>query len=148
MLDPPISEPTHNRATSCRNQKVEAVIEVHDSRLVLVEGQPPGRQPLCQACLDLLGLFLGAAQGDQIVGIPDHDGGIPPQLTSMGASELIADPGGPFHPVQGDVQQQGAGHAALGSSLLGRSEAAILDHPCLQPALDQPPSRERADRLE
>ena len=29
MLDPPISEPTPNRATSCRNQEVEALLRAH-----------------------------------------------------------------------------------------------------------------------
>jgi len=54
-------------------QKVKAVVEVDDTRLVLVEDQPSGRQPFSEPGLDLLGLFLTAAQGDQIVGVPDQN---------------------------------------------------------------------------
>ena len=39
-------------------QEVEALVEVDDARLVLVEGQPPGRQPLGQPCLDLFASSL------------------------------------------------------------------------------------------
>ncbi len=85
------------------------------------------------------------AQGDQIVGVPDHDGGIPPQLTSMDAGELIADPGGLFHPVQGDVKQQWAGDPALRSSLLGGDEPTLFDHARLQPLSDLFPGGERAE---
>ena len=50
--------------------------------------------------------------------------------------------------MQGHVQQQRADHPALGSSLLGRGEPAVLDHPRLQPSGDQFPGRERAELAE
>ena len=46
-------------------------------RLVLVERQPPGRQPRREPRLDLLGLLPGVAQSDQVVGISDQHRGVP-----------------------------------------------------------------------
>ena len=46
---------------------------------------PSGRQPLRQASLDLLGLLPVLAQGDQVVGVSDHNRGIPPQPAGMSA---------------------------------------------------------------
>jgi hypothetical protein len=54
-------------------QKVHPIIEVHDAGLVFVEDQPPGRQPRGKPGLDLLGLLTGVTQGQQVVGVPDHD---------------------------------------------------------------------------
>src|SRR5664279_2829164 len=48
-------------AANVEPQEVESVIQRHDSRLVLVEGETPGRQPLSQPCLDLLCLFVTVA---------------------------------------------------------------------------------------
>ena len=42
----------------------------------------------------------------------------------------------------------GRDHTALGSSLLGRRERPVLDHPGLQPARDHVPGRERPERGE
>lgn len=132
-------------AADAEPQELEAFVEVDDARLVLIEDQPPGRQPLGQQRLDLLGLGLAVAQGDEIVGVPDQHRRVTPQLTGMNAAALVTDPGGLFHPVQRHVQQQGADHPALGSSLLGWAEPTLLDHARLQPALDLFPGRERAE---
>jgi hypothetical protein len=45
------------------------LIKGDDARLVLVEGQTPGRQPSSQPRLDLLDLPPGVTQRDQIVGL-------------------------------------------------------------------------------
>ena len=50
-------------------QEVKALVEGDDTRLVLVEGQAPGRQPCGKPRLDLLGLVPGVAQGDQVIGL-------------------------------------------------------------------------------
>ena len=62
-------------------------------------------------------------------------------------SAPISDSGGRLHPVQSDVQKQGADHPALGSSLLGAGQPAVLDHARLQPRADHPPRGERADHV-
>ena len=90
------------------------MIEVDNTCLVLVEGQAPGRQPLSQARFDLFGLRLGRAQGDQIVGIADQHRRARYRITGMSAVELVTDPGGLFHPMQRDVQQNGTDHPTLG----------------------------------
>ena len=59
-------------AADVEPEEIEALVEVDDARLVLVEGQPPGRQPLGQACLDLFGLLPAGAQGDKVVGVADQ----------------------------------------------------------------------------
>ena len=46
-------------AADAEPEEVKAVVEVDDARLVLVEGQAPGCEPLREAVLDLLRL-LGA----------------------------------------------------------------------------------------
>ncbi|UUU19603.1 hypothetical protein [Streptomyces sp. DSM 40750] len=53
---------------------VEAFFEADDARPVLVDGQSPWRQSHRELLLDLRGLFLADAQGDQIVGMADHHG--------------------------------------------------------------------------
>jgi hypothetical protein len=50
-------------------QEVKALVEGDDARLVLVEGQAPGRQPRGEPRLDLLGFLPGMAAGDQVVGL-------------------------------------------------------------------------------
>ena len=58
---------------------------------------------------------------------------------------VVADSGGLLHPVQGDVQQHGADHTALRSSLLGAVQPTLLDHARLQPLRDHSPGGERAE---
>ena len=156
----PFPDPSHRRLARFDQQlavdsrrtvnpeEVEAVIEGDDARLVLVEGQTPGRQPLGQPCLDLFGLVPGVTQGDQIVGIPDQNRGARHRFRRHACRLLVSDPGGLFHPVQSNVQQHRAYHPALRSSLLGRGEPTVLDHTCLQPPGDQSPGGERAELAE
>ena len=60
-------------AADVESQEVEPVLgEVDDLRLVLVEGQTPGRQPFRKPRLDLFGLLTGVAEHDHIVGVPDQ----------------------------------------------------------------------------
>ena len=62
----PSNQRAHScRATSCRSQEVQALGEVHDPGLGLVERKAPRRQPRGQPRLDLLGLLPGLAAGDQ-----------------------------------------------------------------------------------
>ena len=84
-------------------------------------------------------------QGDQIVGVSDQHRGARRPSRRRAAPVAVADPGGCFHPVQSNVQQQRADHPALRSSLLGRGEPAVLDHARLQPLRDQSPGGERAE---
>ena len=46
---------------TCEAQELEAFFEVDNLRLVLVEGQAPGRQPVGQPLFDLFGLFPAVA---------------------------------------------------------------------------------------
>ena len=62
-------------AADVEPEEVEALAEADDLRLVLVEGQAPGRQPLREPRLDLLGLLLAVAEHDHVVGVPDRDRG-------------------------------------------------------------------------
>jgi hypothetical protein len=59
-------------AADVEAEELEALAEVDDLRLVLVEGQAPGRQPLRELCLDLSGLPLAVAEHDHVVGVPDR----------------------------------------------------------------------------
>jgi len=86
-------------------EEVEALAEVDDLRLVLVEGQAPGRQPLREPRLNLFGLLLAVAEHDHVVGVPDRDRGACHGFPGVGAGGLAADPGGLLQPVQRDVQQ-------------------------------------------
>ena len=56
-------------------QEVKTIVEADDPRLVLVEGQTPGRKPPGKPRLDLKRLGLCVAQGDEIVGVPDKNRG-------------------------------------------------------------------------
>ena len=133
-------------ATDVEPQEVHALLQVRDLRLGLVEDQTPGGQPLGKPCLDLLGLLTGVTQGEQIIGVADHDRAPVPRLPGTSAGDVVPDPGGGLHAVQSNIQQQRADHPALRSALLGRGEPAILDHARRQPLPDQFPGGERAQR--
>ena len=73
----PFPDPSHRRlgrldqqlavvAADGETQEVEALLEGDDARLVLVEGQSPGRQPCGELRLDLFGLLPGVAQDDEV----------------------------------------------------------------------------------
>jgi len=78
-----------------------------DPRLVLVEGQAPGCQPLCQPCLDLFRLPLAVAERDQVICVADHRRGTRRDLTGVNTGQAVPDSGGLLQPVQGDVQEHG-----------------------------------------
>ena len=94
-------------AADIESQEVKALAEVDDARLVLVEGQAPGCQPLRQPRLDLAGLLLAVAEHGHVVGVPDQDRGTWLGFPGPGAGGLVTDPGGLLQPVQRDVQQAG-----------------------------------------
>src|SRR5712692_10414868 len=67
--------PSTGVAADVEPEEVEALAEVDNTRLVRVEGQAPGRQPLREPRLDLFGLLLAVAEHDHVVGVPDRDRG-------------------------------------------------------------------------
>ena len=136
-------------AADVEPEEVKALAEVDDPRLVLVEGQAPGRQPLRQPRLDLLGLLLAVAEHDHVIGVPDQRPGSPPWSPRL---ERRRSCNGPRRPPPARAARRSAGtgnHPALWSSLLGRREPlARLEHARLQPAGSCPwPGTTRA-RLE
>ena len=129
-------------AADVEPQEVEAFVEGDDARLVLVEGQTPGRQPAGQPRLDLFGLLPGVTQGDQVVGVSDQHRGVPHRLPGMHAGRAGSGPRRPVSiPCRATFNSNGADHPALGSSLLGRGEPTVLDHTRLQPLLRSVPWR-------
>src|ERR1019366_1666720 len=113
----PFPDPTQRRLTrldqqlACLSadgepQKVEALVEGDDARLVLVEGQTPGRQPLSEPRLDLFRFVPGVAQSDQIIGIPNQNRRTLHRVTGMNTGLSVPDPGGLFHPMQSNIQEQ------------------------------------------
>jgi hypothetical protein len=100
-------------AADVEPEGVETFAEVDDLRFVLVEGQSPGRQPLRKPRLDLSGLFLAVAEQGHVIGVPDRHRGAWHDLPGASAGGLVADPSGLLQPVQRDVQQARADHAAL-----------------------------------
>src|SRR5205807_2103169 len=84
--------------TDVESQKVEALIEADDTRLVLVESQASGRQPAGEPRLDLQRLVPGVAQRDEIVGVSDQDRAALRDPTGVLAGR-VAGSGGLLHPV-------------------------------------------------
>jgi hypothetical protein len=124
-------------AADAEPEEVKAIFEADDTRLVLVEGQAPGREPLREAVFDLLHLFGADAQRDQVIGVPHHDGAagdrFPGVLAAVG---VVPGPGCCFQPVQGHVHHQRAGHPALGvPSLVGVSVPFSITPAFSQPAI-------------
>jgi hypothetical protein len=79
-------------------KEIKALAEVDDSRLVLVEGQAPGRQPFREPRLDVSGLPLGVAEHDHVVGVPDRNRGFPPGVPGARVAGPVPDPGGLLQP--------------------------------------------------
>jgi site-specific recombinase XerD len=129
-------------------QELETFFEVDNLRLVLVEGQAPGRQPVGQPLFDLFGLFTAVAHRYQVICISHQDGAAPHHAAGIDTGRVIANPSGLLHTVQGHVHHQGTDHAALRRALLGRGEPTSLDHTRLQPSPDQFPAGDGAERGE
>jgi len=155
LLAEPLPDPSDGRlarldqrlavvAADVESEEVEALVEADDARLVLVEGQTPGRQPAGEPGLDLERLLPGVAQDDEIIGVPDRCRAARHDPTGVLAGG-VAGSGDLFHPVQGDVEQQRADHTALRNTVLGAMQPALLDHSRLQPLRDHPPGGERAE---
>jgi len=128
-------------AADVESQEVKALVEADDARLVLVERQTPGRQPGGKLGLGLERVLSGVAVHDEIVGVADRSRGVHPDPTVRS----VADSGGLFHPVKGDVQQHGTDHTALRNTVLGAMQPTLLDHARLQPLRDHPPGGECAE---
>ena len=133
-------------AADAEPEEVEPLAEVNDPRLGLVERKAPGFQPPGKPRLDLLGLRAGGAQDGQIVGVSHQNRGT--GNGTQGAALPVPDSGGLLHAVQCHVHERGADHAALGSSLPGQGDPAVLQHACPQPPADQFPGGERSQRAE
>ena len=88
-------------------EEVKPLIEVDDSRLLLVEHQTPRCQPCAQTSLDLFGLLGTGAHRHEVIRVSNHDGAFPHRRTSPWAGVLVPDPGRLLHPEKRHVQQQG-----------------------------------------
>jgi hypothetical protein len=127
-----------------RPDSTRPLSEGDDARLVLVERETSGRQPLGEPGLDLERLLPGMAERDEIIGVPDQDRAAFPDHPGMfaggvpGTSDLL-------HPVQSDVQQQRADYTALGNAVLGAVQPTLFDHAGLQPRSDHSLGGERAE---
>jgi hypothetical protein len=56
-------------AADVEPQEVKALIESDDTRLVLVEGQAPRRQPVGEPGFDLERFLPGMAESDEVIGL-------------------------------------------------------------------------------
>jgi len=122
---------------------------MHDARLALVEGDSSLCQPRRQSLLGRFGLLAAVAQHNEIVRV-DHrywSAGDGFHRAAVGV-RAVAGPGSLADPVQRDVEEQGAGHPSLGSSLLGRGEPLAVEHARLQPFPDEALGGERAELAE
>ncbi len=98
--------------------------------------QPPSAQ-----------LALGMAAHNKIISVSDQDRGVRPDFTGMRSRGLVPDSCGLFQPMERDVHDQRTDHATLGSSLFGRRERSVFEHPGFQPARDHVPGGERPERV-
>ena len=84
------SLPGRHRAVAAdvESEEVEALFEVDDARLVLVEDQAPRCQPPGKLRLDLFRLLPGIAAGDHVVGVPDQNRGARYRRTGVHTGRL------------------------------------------------------------
>ncbi len=85
-------------------QKVEAVFEADDTRLVLVDLQPSRCQPGRQLSLDLFGLLTAFAHRNKIICIPHEHGASRHHPIGVNARCAVTYPCGLLHTVQGHIQ--------------------------------------------
>jgi len=62
-------------------EKVKALIETDDARLLLVKRQTPRLKPPGEPCLDLDRVLPGMAEHHEIVGVSDQRRGVDPDPT-------------------------------------------------------------------
>jgi hypothetical protein len=91
-------------------EEIEPLVEVDDSRLVLVEGQAPRCQPRGEPRFDVFGLLLGIAEGDHVIGVPDQRRGA--TFRPLRIAAFVSDSCRLFQPMQRNVQQQRTYHPA------------------------------------
>ena len=103
-------------AADVEPEKVEALIEGDDTRLILVESQASRRQPRGEPCFGLECLLPGVAERNEIIGVPDQHRAALHHSPGLAAGRVVADSGGHLHPVQRDVQQHGADPSLAASS--------------------------------
>jgi hypothetical protein len=109
-------------AADVKPQEVAAlVLEVDDARLVLVEGQAPGRQPRGYPRLDLLGFLSCVAQRQQVIRVDDQDRGARCRRRGIAAKTSVTDSGCLFHAVKGNVHQDGTDGSSNAIENLGRA---------------------------
>jgi hypothetical protein len=100
-------------AAEAEPEEIEPRGEGDDVRFVLVQGKAPGCQPSGELRPDSLGLLPGVAADDEVVGVPDQDRGVLPDVVGVDDAAPVLDPGGFLKAVQRDVQQQRADYPAL-----------------------------------
>jgi hypothetical protein len=79
-------------AADVEPQEVVAGLQRHDLGLLVVEGQPPGRQPPGQPCFDLLGLLPGVAAGHEVIALCRLPG-YAERVVNVLARAVVAAPG-------------------------------------------------------
>jgi hypothetical protein len=68
-------------------EKIKALIEADDTRLVLAKRQTPRLKPPGEPRLDLQRVLPGVAEHDEIIGVSDHGWGVDPDREKPGAIE-------------------------------------------------------------
>ena len=82
-------------------QEVEALDRGVTIRVLSsLKASPLGASHSARRALTCSACSLVVTQGDQIVGVSDQHRGARHRLAGVNAVELVADPGGLFHPVQ------------------------------------------------
>src|SRR2546423_562820 len=106
----PVPEPLHGRfarfyqklsalVSHGISEEVETISQVDDARLVLVEGQPSGREPGGELCLDLFSLLARVRESDEAVTVSDDNRAARLGLAGVDADGVQTDACGLFHTV-------------------------------------------------
>ena len=114
--------------------------------LASLKARPLGSSHSASRALTCSACARDAHRTRQVIGVPHQDRRA--GSGAQGAALPVPDPGGLFHAVQCHVHERGADHPALGSSLPGRGEPAVLDHARPEPLAHQFPGGEGAQRGE
>ena len=137
------SLPWYRRTLNPRKSKPSS--RVTTRVLSSLKARPLGASQAASRALTSSASSLEWHKATRVVGVSDQHRGARHRLAGIRAGRSVADSGGLLHPVQGDVQQHGADHPALRSSLLGAGQSTVLDHARLQPLPDHSPGGERAE---
>jgi hypothetical protein len=123
-------------------QKIEPFGQVDDLGLVLIEGKTPGCQPFGEPCFDPFSLFPGVSADDQVISVSNQDRGVRLCVPSVAAGDVVPNSRGLFQPMKRHIHHQRTDHTPLRSSLLGRGEHPVFDHPGFEPSRDHVPGGE------